>query len=240
MRPAAQHAADAAPVQHAPWRDGLAYVGLAALLRILFLVATRRDPAFRIPYLDEAFYHLWARSLAAGSGDFQGPYFLGPLYPHFVALLYRIAAPDPFVVRAVQCGFGVACVALAWSAARALFGRTAAIAAALLMAFCGPLVFSENVLLLESLLTTATLAALWVLLVPRASALRRGLAASALLGIATLARATAAWLLPVVLVASWRAITAGNDRRAAARAATRRQEALRSVQPPRPRNAAGR
>ena len=51
------------------------------LLRGAFLWATRDDAVFRVPYLDGAFYQSWARSLAAGHGDFQGPYFLPPLYP---------------------------------------------------------------------------------------------------------------------------------------------------------------
>src|SRR6185436_16131929 len=116
-----------------------ACIAAATLLRAVFLITTRHDPAFSIPDLDEAFYHLWARSLAERQGDFQGPYFVGPLYPHAVSWLYRLFGPDPFAVRVVQGVFGVAVVALVWSLGRRLFGGAAGIAAAVLVTLYGPL-----------------------------------------------------------------------------------------------------
>src|SRR5262245_61162675 len=106
-------------------RSALICIAGVALLRAVFVCATRADPVFRVPYLDGAFYHTWARSLAAGQGDFRGPYFLAPLYPHAVSWLYRLFGPDPFVVRVAQSLLGVVDAALVLVLGLRLFGRTA-------------------------------------------------------------------------------------------------------------------
>jgi len=174
-------------------------VAFAALQRVVFLLVTRGDPVFQVPYLDGAFYHGWARSLAAGQGDFRGPYFLGPLYPHFVGMLYRVATADPWIVRVVQSALGVASTAGVYSLAAHLFGVRAGVLAALAFTLYGPVVFYENLLLQESLLMAIGLAAAWLVMVPRRRPLLRAVAAGALLGAAALGRATALAALPVVL-----------------------------------------
>ena len=209
-------------------RGALACVVAAGLLRALCVWATRNDPVFRVPYLDEAFYHTWARSLAEGRGDFQGPYFLGPLYPHVLAWLYRVFGADPFVARVFQSLLGVLDVGIVLVVARRLGGRVAGYAAASLFALHGCLVFHEGLLVLEPLLLTLLLGAAATLFRParggsnvpgsrgttgRGGAAGRGgdagrstlagpflwaALAGVLLGLATLARSTALLVSPVV------------------------------------------
>jgi len=174
-------------------------VAFAALQRLAFLLVTRNDPVFRVPYLDGAFYHGWARSLAAGQGDFRGPYFLGPLYPHAVSLLYRVASADPGIVRVAQSAIGVASTGLVYSLAARSFGVRAGVLAALAFTLYGPVVFYENLLLQESLLMALGLAAAWLVMVPQRHPLLRATAAGAALGAAALGRATVLAALPVVL-----------------------------------------
>ncbi len=184
-------------------------VAFATLQRLVFLMVTRNDPVFRVPYLDGAFYHGWARSLAAGLGDFRGPYFLGPLYPHFVALLYRIGSADPWIVRVVQSAIGVASTGLVYAIAAHCFGVRAGILAALAFTLYGPVVFYENLMLQESLLMALGLTAAWLVMVPQRRPLLRAVAVGALIGAAALGRATALAALPVLL---W-GVRARGDRR---------------------------
>ena len=200
-------------------RGALICIAGVALLRAVFVCTTRADPVFRVPYLDGAFYHTWARSLAAGQGDFRGPYFLAPLYPHCLSWLYRLFGPDPFVVRAAQSLLGVVDAALVLVLGQRLFGRMAGFAAAALFGLEGCLVFHESLLGLEPLLLTLLLGG-FVLLVPKpagaagpqsvraaaaemvrpagvASGIVRAAVAGILLGLATLARATALLVAPV-------------------------------------------
>lgn len=171
--------------------------------RLLFLLTTRDDPVFRVPYLDGAFYHAWARSLAEGRGDFQGPYFLGPLYPHFLALLYRMFGPEPMAVRVVQAALGIADALLVFALAQRLCGRTAATAAVALFALYGPLVFYENLLVVDPLLLGLALGALGALVLPSWRTEARGALAGFLLGLATLGRPTALLLAPCLVFAPW-------------------------------------
>jgi len=186
----------------------LCAAALAALTRAVFVGRTRGDIVFAFPALDGAFYDIWARSLAAGHGDFQGPYFLGPLYPYLISLVYRVFGPDPWHVRLLQSAFGVLDVALVtWIGCR-VYGRIAGGAAGVLLAFFGTLVFYEGILVLDVVLTTALLSALAVVVwrgertsIPWAAL------AGAIVGIAALARPTAlVVLLPIVWAVSkrWR------------------------------------
>ncbi|HZL86395.1 MAG TPA: glycosyltransferase family 39 protein [Candidatus Krumholzibacteria bacterium] len=179
-------------------RGMVACVAAAAALRAFCIVATRNDPVFRVPYLDSAFYHTWARSLAEGRGDFQGPYFLGPLYPHVLSWLYRAFGADPLVARLFQSALGVVDVALVYALARHLGGRTAAVAAAALFALHGCFIFYENLLVLEPLLTTLLLVALVSTVLPRGRVVRVILAGLCL-GLAALTRSTALLAAPVVV-----------------------------------------
>jgi tetratricopeptide (TPR) repeat protein len=197
------------------WVWDAACIALVLVLRVVLLLATRDDPVFRVPYLDGAFYHTWARSLAAGQGDFEGPYFLGPLYPRFLSLLYGLAGPDPWVVRLVQTLFGGLDAVFVLCLGRRLFGTNAGRAAVVLFAFYGPLPFHENLLVMESLLVTLSLAALFLLFVPRRWIVWRGAAVGLLLGLASMGRPTVLAAVPVVLWALRRgsAGTSGDKQR---------------------------
>jgi len=194
-----------------PDRSAVFLIGAVALQRVAFLLLTRDDPVFRVPYLDGAFYHVWARSLAAGHGDFQGAYFLGPFYPYWLALWYRILGADPWSARLVQSALGVLDVALVLSIGRRVFGRTAGFAAAVALGLYGPLVFHENLLVLDVVLLTLALAALALLLRDDRASAWRGVGVGLALGAAALARPTALLLAPVAVWWLW--TSAGPSRR---------------------------
>lgn len=178
-----------------------AVVAFAAALRLVFVVVTQHDPVFRIPYLDGAFYHVWARSLAEGRGDFQGPYFLGPLYPHFLSWFIRAFGPDPFHVRLLQSAFGVCGAGLVYGLGARSFGRRAGLLGAIAFGAYGPLAFYEGLLVMESLVTTLVLMSCFVLRMPDRSGWLRGALVGALLGLAALGRPTVLVLAPVVAMA---------------------------------------
>ncbi|UCE02083.1 MAG: tetratricopeptide repeat protein [Candidatus Latescibacterota bacterium] len=190
-------------------RFALTLVALAAVGRAACIGATHDDPLFRVPYLDGAFYHVWARSLAQGVGDFQGPYFLAPLYPHALSWLYRLFGADPFVARVAQSVLGVVDVALLYLVARHLFGVLAGTLATVLFALYGTLLLYEGLLVLEPLLLTLLLSAFCALVLMRGSA--RALVSGAALGAATVARGTALLAAPVVVWALWNTRASGRS-----------------------------
>ncbi len=180
-------------------RPALLLVLGAALLRLAFVWTTRGDPVFRVPYLDGAFYHVWARSLAEGLGDFQGPYFLAPLYPYALSGLYASVGSSMLVVRLAQTLLGVADVVLILAVGRRLFGRRASMLAAGLFALQGSLVFYEGLLVLEPLLVTLTLGAFAALVLQPPMRLGHASISGALFGLATLARGTALLAAPFAM-----------------------------------------
>lgn len=194
----------------------VAFVAAVTVARAAFVATTRDDPLFRVPYLDGAFYHVWARSLAEGRGDFVGPYFLGPLYPHAVAMLYRLFGPEAFGVRVAQSALGVLDVGLVLVLGRRLFGALAGFVAAALLALYGPMPFHEGLLVMETLLLTLVLGALFVLVVPGWNAALRGAACGLLLGLAGLGRPTALVAVPVAMAFLWSARGRGSRVRGAA------------------------
>ena len=66
------------------------------------------DPLARTLVSDPAFYDGWARTLAAGGSFETGqPYWLPPLYPWCLSLLYRVTGGALVVTYALQAFLGL-------------------------------------------------------------------------------------------------------------------------------------
>jgi hypothetical protein len=136
---------------------------LAAILaRLVHWMTVRAlDPfyAHLPPGLDMNTYWNWAKEIAAGdwiSGTSQtGPFYYGPLYPYFLAVLLRILGQSYDAVHAIQALIAVAPPVALWLIARRLFGKGPALATGLMTAFCAPFLFYEQILLTEGLLIAA-------------------------------------------------------------------------------------
>jgi 4-amino-4-deoxy-L-arabinose transferase-like glycosyltransferase len=183
------------------------------------------------PNLDGHTFHLWAERIARGdllSRDVPHPHHAwsrsiatpdeweawygketfhqAPLYPYLVALVYAVVGVDPGWVHALQALLGALVVVLVFLATRDLFGKSAAIVAALLLAFHAPLLLYEMTLLREVLLTLLSALMLVALLRARrwrssASALILGL----VLGLSFLAKPTGLVFLPLAVAVLFRA-----------------------------------
>src|SRR5581483_9184083 len=105
-----------------------------------------------------------AEGFLHGSWPSHEALFRPPLYPMFLAAIYRIAGDDVWTVRIAQAGFGALSAPLTtWIAGRVFRNPPAALAAGLAVAFCGPLVYYDAQLLAASLdvvLVLATVACL--------------------------------------------------------------------------------
>ena len=77
----------------------LASLGLYVLalgLRLLYLMDLRRSLLARVPLMDEAFYHDEAWSLLRGAPRVSDADFMNPLYPRFLALVFRLVGDRQF------------------------------------------------------------------------------------------------------------------------------------------------
>jgi hypothetical protein len=96
---------------------------------------------------------LWSKWLGGKA------YHQEPLYGYIVALIYKLFGPSPFNVFIFQMILGVATNVLVFLITARCFGTVAGVFASLLAVFCGPMLFTEMVLL-RTTLTLFTLVAL--------------------------------------------------------------------------------
>jgi tetratricopeptide (TPR) repeat protein len=133
------------------------YVLLMAALflavRVVYFRQLLDSPVFTFPILDSEFYHQWATSLALGHGHPPGPFWLSPLYPIFLAGLFKASGSTaPSLVAVIQFLMSLGTLALIVLYTRRLFEPAVAVLTALLAALCAPWVFYDGVMLSASLI----------------------------------------------------------------------------------------
>ncbi|MBD3349238.1 MAG: tetratricopeptide repeat protein [Candidatus Eisenbacteria bacterium] len=178
-----------------------ALVFVAALaLRLVYIMQTSDTPFFETLGLDARYYDQWARRLAAGEG-YGEPFFMSPLYPYFLAGLYRLFGRDLFVVRVVQALLGALSASLVYVLAKDLFDKRVGILAGLVTACYGALIFYDGSIVMTPLLVFLTLLCLFLLV--RADRAERNaflVAAGAALGLAAVGRAAILVFAPLALL----------------------------------------
>ena len=181
---------------------GLAGIFLLALaLRLLFLYETAASPAWGVLFIDSAQYDRWAREIAGGDWLGQGVFYMAPLYPYFLGVVYAVLGTNISVVLLVQALIGSASCVLLAGAGRSFFGAPAGIAAGLMLAVYPTAVFSDTIIqksVLDVFLVSLLLAALGRALA--APAPRRWLLAGAALGGLMLTRENATVFIPLLAV----------------------------------------
>lgn len=191
---------------------------VALALRVVYLVEFSGSVFFTVPILDAAWHVEWARRIADGNLLDGAPYFRAPLYTWFLALVDVLAGAGAWAPRLAQAFLGALAAALTAAAVAFLAPddrRTAArwsgapLAAGLVVALYGPLVFSTGELLHEALLVPLVAgvmaAAAWGLRElddPDAGVLP-WFGAAFLLGLAAITRPSALALAPALLLLPW-------------------------------------
>jgi len=142
----------------------------AVLARLLHWVSIwAYDPLYGQPLAkcDMDTYWQWAKGIAAGDWlgekSQSGPFYYGPLYAYFLAVLFRAFGESFHVVHGMQALVGVLSPLLLWSICRRLFGKGPALATGLMAAVCAPFLFYEQTLLMEGLLIAVHAGILWCL-----------------------------------------------------------------------------
>lgn len=170
---------------------------LALLVRVLVVVQLSDTTLYQSPQLDHLEFLRWAQSLGGPQVDWLPTH--GPGYPRFLGAALALVGGSLTGARIVQAVMGAGlCVLVAFLGAR-LHGRWQGLAAGLLLALYGPLVYVESGFLAEGLFLFLLAAMLWVLTLPSRPVLTAAVAGLAL-GLATVVRATALALLPVLAV----------------------------------------
>lgn len=195
---------------HPMWVCLLAYA-VALGLRILHLRDFAGTLLATVPLMDEAFYRAEAWNIVRGAPSASDAYFMTPLYPWFLSLVFRLWGDGPVAPHAVQLALGALAAPGAYAIARLCMRPALALLPAAACASFAPLVFFEALFLVEGLVLLALLGALLAAVSRPAS--RLGAAACGVcLGIAALGRGSN--LALAVPLAIWFTRRRGTSRRA--------------------------
>jgi len=128
-------------------------VGLAAALRLAYTLSSRTSPFFDHLDLDTKFYDSWARRIAAGDWVGHDVFFMGPLYPYFLGLVYKIFGPSLLAAKLVQSLVGALSAGVVYLLGREVFGAAVGVVAGLLAALYIPFIFTDTLILFPVLAT---------------------------------------------------------------------------------------
>ena len=181
---------------------------LALVLRLFHITQIAHAPFSDLRLGDADAYHHWALRIAGGQWLGDGVFYQAPLYPYFLAVLYKVFGDGAPMIRFVQAVLGAgSCVFLA-AAGMALFGARGALAGVLLAVYPSAIFFDG---LLEKSVLVGFLTSVLLYLLSDARVKSRGVLAGIVLGLLSLARENA--LLLAIPVLAWFLI---QNRRAAA------------------------
>lgn len=188
------------------WSLGLVFV-LALSLRLVYLNQMDRSIYFNILKMEGTdCFIFWKWALEIIEKDFlgQGVYHQSPLYPYFLAAIFKLFGANLYLPRLVQMTLGsVTCVMIAQLGRRA-GGPAAGVFAGLFAAVYGPFILYDGAILRENLIVF--LNTLLVLLMFRAQerpSFARGAVLGLVFGLAVLAKENILILLPGLAVWGW-------------------------------------
>ncbi len=189
----------------ADWLQLGIVVGVALVLRVTFFFLNKTfNPTFYFPVMDSLYHHEWALDLVAGGTPGTDAFFRGPMYPYFLAALYKVSGNSIAFAVFVQHILGALTAGLVYLTARELFSRTVALVAGLAVASYWVLIYMEGDLLVETLFIFFNAASLLFLTM---GIRRRGLwqlaAGGLALGLATITRPSVMVFFPAIPLAIW-------------------------------------
>ena len=194
------------PEQPSGWsavRWPLVAVILAGVaLRVAYLLDYRAHSVFwDAMLLDAEIYDAWARRIAEGDWLSGSDVFtLPPLYPYFLAVLYKVAGYSHVAVYVLQSMMGLANLYLIWSIGRKVFAGAVPLIAVALAVLYGSFMFMESKLLSTTLALTLGLSLMRLMLVAgEHQTLALWGACGLLLGVTALARPETLLFAPLAL-----------------------------------------
>lgn len=172
---------------------------LVRCLHVYFIF--RNSPFFDVLPGDLGSYDRWATLIANDGWIGKEIFYQDPLYPYFLALIYKTIGRDFLWVYGIQAFLGSMTAVLIYLTGERIFSRSAGITGGALYAFYTPAIFFDGLLLKVSLSAFLLTASVFFLLKERFERPCFHLFAGGLfLGLAVLTRGNFFALLPVLLL----------------------------------------
>jgi tetratricopeptide (TPR) repeat protein len=142
-------------------------LALTFLIRLWFILGMRGNPFSTIgpQMLDSYYYHRWAIEIISGNFWGSDVFFLRPLYPYLLALVYAVFGVHVLPVQLLQALLSTVSCLLLYDNTRRIFGKRPAAFASIGFALTGILVFYTGTLLYVEITALLSLLFLWLVLV---------------------------------------------------------------------------
>ena len=201
---------DSALTGNSRWLVAL-FVG-SFLLKLIYVVQSADALRVTVPIMDSEYYYNMATDILGGRIIRSEAFFMGPLYPYVLAVLFGIFGKSIAIVRIIQVLGGAIAVLLTYLVGRNVLRPSVALLGAVLLALYGAATFYEGQLLMMWLGTVLNMTALLALYHWKdRPGLGKYVLVGALIGLSALARANILVFLVVVVV--WIAFVSGERRR---------------------------
>ena len=123
----------------------------AFAVRFIYLTQMKSSPLFDTPSMDAEYHDQWAQTILAGEDFTEGVFFRAPLYPYFLALIYKIFGHNYFMARLIQFLIGSLSCVLVYLLGKKVFNKRTGRIAGLLACLYGVLIYFEGELLIPIL-----------------------------------------------------------------------------------------
>jgi hypothetical protein len=196
------------------WPLAIALLGLS--LRLAYVLDLARHPLGCLPWVDEGAYWTRAGAILNGAWLPSRPFFQDPLYPYLLSRMIRVVGTEVPRLRIAWACLGTLTPLAVYAAGRRGLGRAEGVVGGVLLAVCGPLIFTDGLLEKEGVaaLLAATALALTAWSADPAGRAWRLVAPGFAWGTVALLRANALVLAPIgALWWIWVGTTPGSRRR---------------------------
>jgi len=156
------------------------------------------DPAFSSPVMDAWWHVQWARAVALGLWEPE-VFFRAPLYPFFLAGIFKVFGLGYLVPRLVQAAVGGVTCVLIWALGKRLAGRSVGLVSGIMAAIYAPLIYFDGEFLIPVIFIPLVISSLLLLIVVERE-LREDRSPWLMVGVAGLVAGLAAVARPNVLV----------------------------------------
>jgi len=140
----------------------LAILAAGLVLRIAHLWTLVDIPFLAVLYIDPLMYDEWAQRIAGGQLLSDRPFFLDPLYPYFLGLIYAVFGTSRIAAVAVQTLLGALVPLLVFLSVRRWFDRTTALTATAIAAFYVPAIYFGGLIMKPALAMFLVAVFLWL------------------------------------------------------------------------------
>ncbi len=142
-------------------------LSLTFLVRLWFVLSMRGQPFSTIgpQMLDSYYYHRWAIDIISGNFWGSDVFFLRPLYPYLLAVVYAVFGQHILAVQYIQTVLATVSCFLLYDTTRRIFGSRPAIFASFGFALTGILVLYTGALLYVEVTVLLSLLFLWLILI---------------------------------------------------------------------------